>query len=328
MLAAQLLALALAPATAPLRDQAVHWSKLKCPTTASDHSCTHTNANSDKDEVVALFFQVELNSTAGEKLGSVLCSTGEVVHCHRSWIPQEGGSSGSCWWIQPAGTSFTCTGEGTLHFIGSNVATLPSKVLSPTGSKGISCLGGSVATGGVCKYKAGSADEWVSLSFEGGTGAKGLLDSFACTHSSGQVQPCSYSLNTSVGLPPPDSPSFLPPPRGSSCTFLLPAASELDCKVSSGTVNFKSAHAVPLLTSVYGAGATPMGENYTCPDPPSKMYPDRHGKNPCNCGWANPYVDRDIAIAINGESCNGSFCRVSSGSPPVTTASSDGVPFG
>ena len=137
---------------------------------------------------MALFFQVELNSTAGEKLGSVLCSTADVVHCHRSWIPQEEGSSGSCWWIQPAGTSFSCKGEGTIHFIGSNVATLPAKVLSPT-AKEISCLGGSLAKGGHCQHKSSSAsDEWISLSFEGGTDTAsvgGALDSFECTHSNG-----------------------------------------------------------------------------------------------------------------------------------------------
>jgi hypothetical protein len=318
-----------AAAAPAIMDGAAKWSKLDCPTTATGHSCSHRNSNADKDEVIALFFQVEL--AQGEDLGRVVCSSGEVVHCHRSWVPQEGGSSGSCWWIQPAGTSFTCTGKGTVHFIGSNVATLPLGVLSsPSSSSPIDCLsgGGPLPAGSRCTYTASSSvDEWVSLSFIGGgadssqaggtvtsgqadpaerrrvqdsaerrTG--GQLNSFRCTHSGGSVQPCSYSLNATVG----GGSAKKPQPRGSSCTFLLPASSTLECKVVSGAVSFTSAFSTKFTQAVYGPHATPMADNYTCPDPPSKMYPDRHGQNPCNCAWQNPYPDRDIAIAINARS--------------------------
>ena len=173
------------------------------------------------------------------------------------------------------------------------------------------------------KYDAGGVDEWVSMSFqEPDSGANGAapanpLNAFACTYGidgATAVQACSFSLNTTTISTTATTVSNASSTvaRGGSCTFLLPAHRTLVCTVTAGAMHFNTAGSRSLASSVYGTHAAPLGANYTCPDPPSSMYPDRHGKNPCNCAWRNPSSTTDVAVAINALSVddgyNNFFC--------------------
>ena len=108
---------------------------------------------------------------------------------------------------------------------------------------------------------------------------------------------CSFSANTTAASDPASASAQSQ--RGGSCAFLLPAESSLTCTMGEGGVDWVSATATPLRQSVYGKTAAALPANYTCPDPPTPMYPDGTQGNPCDCGWRNPYTDRDIVVAIN-----------------------------
>jgi hypothetical protein len=61
------------------------------------------------DAALTLFFQIESTSSGG----AFSCADAEVVYCARSWtLPEAGGAAGSCFFILPAGRSFTCTATG------------------------------------------------------------------------------------------------------------------------------------------------------------------------------------------------------------------------
>ena len=60
-----------------------------------------------------------------------------LLERNRAWLPHEGGSSGSCWFLLPAGSSYECSGEGTIHVIGANTAPLRSKLLDAARSAAI-----------------------------------------------------------------------------------------------------------------------------------------------------------------------------------------------
>ena len=290
-------------------DATIKWTKLTCPTSETEKHCSATNPHTDVDAVVSLFFQVEL--VESETVGSFSCATelgGEkVVHCQRGWMEHETGSSGSCWFLLGAGESYTCTGKGTIHFIGSNIAPIGSKLLAPKTPTSLSCLNGGVGAGGSCDHTAGETDEWLSLSWNLGAAAPAPLHSFSCAYGHSNIEVCSYSANTTdVGQGGKPTDPEKQAVRGASCTFLLPAASKLSCTVKSGGLMFESATVRPLQHSVYGIG-TALPANYTCPDPPTNMYPDGTKGNPCNCGWKNPYDDKDIVIAINALSLNDGF---------------------
>ena len=286
---------------------AVKWTKLGCPNTTTEKGCSWTNPSSEVDAVVSLFFQVEL--AQGEPIGKFTCGSGKTTYCSRGWLPSEGGSSGSCWFLVPAGGSYACTGEGTVHFIGSNSAPLASKLLSAAGPSALPCLKGAVAAGATCEHTGGGgADEWLSLSWTLGAGAASTpLSSFSCSYASAgsAVEVCSYSANTSYVSS--NASGTLLAERGSSCAFLLPAAAKLSCAVTAGGVSFDAATLHPLVKSVYGSSAAPLPANYSCPDPPTPMYPNRSSVNPCNCGWKNPHPDRDVVLAINALAANDGF---------------------
>ena len=188
---------------------------------------------------MSLFFQVEL--APGENIGRFSCSStaagGEIVHCSRTWLRTEGGSSGSCWFILKVGESYSCEGEGQVNFVGSNIAPLASKILADAPPAPIPCLSGAVAAGGSCDHTAGAADEWLSLSWAlGATAISSPLHSFSCAYSG--VQVCSYSANTTdTGQQPsPSTNATATALRGSSCAFLLPAGEKLTCDVTTQAI--------------------------------------------------------------------------------------------
>ena len=296
-------------------DGAVHWSAARCPNASTwgsvERSCQEPSPphGGDVDTVVSLFFQVEL--LQNETIGSITCRTKDAVVCNRAWLPHESGSSGSCWFLLPAGSSYECSGEGTIHVIGANTAPLRSKLLDAAHSAAIPGLAGAAAAGSVARHSAGSADEWVSLSWRlaSSSAARAPLRSFTCA--AGGIMVCSFSANTTAASDPASASAQSQ--RGGSCAFLLPAESSLTCTMGEeGGVDWVSATATPLRQSVYGKTAAALPANYTCPDPPTPMYPDGRKGNPCDCGWINPYTDRDIVVAINALSVddgyNNFFC--------------------
>ena len=314
MLQGVLLLLLLLVASTTLVGAKPQWTALTCPTSKTAKGCSTTNPHTDVDAVVSLFFQMEL--APGQTIGRFSCSStgagGELVHCSRTWLPTEGGSSGSCWFILGAGESYSCQGEGQVNFMGSNIAPLASKVLAGSPPAPIPCLSGAVAAGGSCDHTAGASDEWLSLSWALGAATAATsrrtavppLHSFSCTYSG--VQVCSYSANTTdTGQErAPTTNATVTALRGASCAFLLPAGEKLTCDITSGGVSFATAASRPLTKPIYGATATALPSNYTCPDPPTAMYPDGTKGNPCGCGWKNPHSDKDIVIAINALSNN------------------------
>jgi hypothetical protein len=305
-------------------EASIKWAPLACPKArpASGASepqpqCTQPSLSASEDSVVSLFMQVEL--TGGEQLGSVVCSTetaaGPVVHCRRTWLAHETGSSGSCWFMLAAGQSYSCEVTGTVNFIGSNSALLSSKLLVEADPAPIPSLHGALAAGASATHTAGATDEWLALSWSLGHGGPlAPLHSLSCTYS--DVQVCSWSANTTdIGQGGGSSPgnSTAQALRASSCGFLLPAGEKLECTIADGGVAFGSATTHPLRRSIYGKTAAPLPDNYTCPDPPTPMYPDgATAGNPCDCGWKNPRSDTDIVLAINALSVddgyNNFFC--------------------
>jgi len=243
----------------------VDWVDLGCQSV----DCSYRNPSSSNDMVVTMFFQVEDASNSA----SFKCTSGEQVRCQRSWAVEEQGSAGTCFFMLGSGEEFSCSGTGTITWIGSHAAPLAGKVLTSTISH-LACEGGQASD---CAAATTTTDQWVELAFKSsGSGENG----FRCDVDGKSV--CHYTGKNTVS--------------SSSCGFLVPQGSALSCTSLTGSVVATSATTRSLSRSV---GPTTSAEPNTCP--PSSTDPTL-----CNCDYANT-EEHDMLVSISASNADNAF---------------------
>ena len=280
---------ALVPLAALLsaRASALSWAPLACPSRGAPFaaSCTQPAVSATTDAALTLFFQIESTSSGG----AFSCADAEVVYCARSWtLPEAGGAAGSCYFVLPAGRSFTCTATGgAVNVIDADYALLAQRVLGAPAA--LACpagtLGGSAAAAR-CEQPPLPHDAWVLASFHGAQ-PSGDGGAFSCA--AGGVTLCSFAT------------SLAGPADASSCSFLLAAHTPLACAATAGAVTFSSpASAFPL--SIAYAGNASSGADSIAPCPRAGPKP-----NDCDCAVDLAHNATDALVTITSTVPDGSF---------------------
>ena len=238
------------------------WNSINCP--VSGNSCSYTN-DKQVDEAVTLFFQAEQQSG----VATLSCTVGNAVTCYRSYPSSDTGSSGSCFFVLPAGAEMSCDVQGTVHVIGSHVSPLKGALLD-SNTKTIQCNNGD------CSYKnSGSSDLWVAQRMAPrGNG----VNEFSCKYNNMEV--CAYAVNGTQG--------------GYSCNFILPAGGDLQCSSVSGSFDgSSSAFSFKKNVLQLESQNVPMKcPNVTYPKP-----------DMCDCAYTNDRQN-DLVISIVSSSTN------------------------
>eukprot|EP01064_Diplonema_japonicum_P037856 TRINITY_DN8_c0_g1_i10.p1 TRINITY_DN8_c0_g1~~TRINITY_DN8_c0_g1_i10.p1 ORF type:complete len:778 (+),score=266.13 TRINITY_DN8_c0_g1_i10:57-2390(+) len=244
------------------------FKSIDCP---NKGSCSYRNDRA-VDEVVSLFFQVEL--TSGESEGGFTCSNGNMVYCNRKWSSSDSGSAGDCFFVLPAGASFDCTVQGTVNFIGAHAAQMSASLVSKTATD-VPCAGAS------CSYtNSKNSDMWVAQSFEAsGSGT----NSMSCSYNN--VEVCAYSVG-SLG--------------GYSCNYFLPAGATVNCKVDQGSFRMLSSAGASTMRSYLPASAQ-TDTHFSCPNMTGTQ------PNLCDCSYTNPHADKDLVVTVASSSVDNNY---------------------
>ena len=240
----------------------------------------------ESDSAVIMFFQVETNNVNGASFSCARHDAPDTPICSRNWKnSSESGAAGSCYFLLPAKTPFTCTSSGgAVNIIDSNYELLAAPALVAN-TVPVACPGGTLDSSSSCQLTPDAiTDRWIQSAWSGGGGPDG--GAFECTIAGSTSTPlCSWSSD-SAG-----------PSDGSSCAFLLPAAKTLSCKATRGTVKFTPSHAVALLEPLIGAA----------PEAPVTCPPSSPNPNDCDCSFDNNSTISDALVIITSRSADDNF---------------------
>jgi len=195
------------------------------------------------------------------------------VHCQRSWAVEEQGSAGTCFFMLGGGEEFSCSGTGTITWIGGHAAALTGKFLTTTVSH-LACEGGQASD---CSMGTANSDQWVELALKP---VDSNENGFRCDVDGKAV--CHYTAKNSIS--------------SSSCGFLVPQGSALTCTSLSGSVTATSATSRSLSQSI---GPVASAEQDTCP--PASADPTL-----CNCKYTNT-DSHDKLVSISASNADNAF---------------------
>jgi hypothetical protein len=170
-----------------------------------------------------------------------------AVLCSRTWEGTESGGVGSCFFLLPAGHSFTCTspaGQAGVNAIDSSYALLSGSVTASAGWAPVACPG---AGGGSCSLpNTGATDLWIQAAFASSPAAGANADNNASSSLA-----CTLVGGTASGSPP-SSPSVCSfststtstSPTASSCAILVPAGATLVCTAAGAPLAYEQSQAL------------------------------------------------------------------------------------
>ena len=246
---------------------APRWSKIPCPSGTFADGCSYV---APRDMAVTLFFQFEPSTDT--KKASLLCKSGELTLCSRSWGAAASGSAGDCYFFLGAGQTMKCEGSGRdVNVIGAHGAPLAVDAIA----KG--AVAKSVTL--VPSYSNYAAtDEWIGASFAA-SGPGGIL----CTIGA-QLDPvCGWQVNGTAALAA-DS--------GGSCGFLLPAGATVKCSTFGAAPTVASAHALALSDAFAPLPTTSPAAKSACP-----IHNEDDSTTICDCGYTNGASTDAVVVA-------------------------------
>lgn len=279
------------------RASALVWSKTPCPLAQSTMNATCDEPAHPVDRAVTLFFQVETRSGGA----SFACTSGEVVLCARSWAQPQSGASGSCFFLVPAGATWTCTSSGSgVNVIDASSTPLVAGALAGGAPSTLACPSGTLTAGAASASctTAAPADAWVHVAYSGASSGK---NAFTCT--SGGATVCSFSTSTVDDGGARDA---------GSCSFLVAKGAALSCAASAGAVAFSQTYATALAGAPYAT--TSRAASPPCP---VAGYPHT---NMCDCTYVPPSSGAtDTVVVIAATSVDAGFNSFHCGYDGVNT---------
>ena len=277
------------------------WTEISCPG-GNRSSCSYTNTEAT-DQVVELMIQAKSTDDA-----ALLCSVHSGAYTATATNSSSSSSSSysvcrfeaqnaqydghPCVFFLPPKATFTCTTRGEFYWMGTHATTLARTVVSPMAewSSPPSCS----TSGGNCSWVVPKdQDSWVVF----GIGSDGYDDTnYKCTI--GNTTVCAYRSRFG---------RF----NGSSCSFLAPRASTVQCGSTIGAATIKSLVAIPLTVHLAPSPGTGPGDwdamdcPFTTPEP-----------NACPCEYnltnaADAIVH--LVVASPDASDNSIWCYSSAG---------------
>jgi hypothetical protein len=265
----------------------VSWTALSCPKAGSPFS-TCTEPSFSTDVAVTLFFQIESTGTSG---GSFSCQTNDsskAIVCLRNWTQPESGSAGSCFFLLPQGQSYSCSSSGgIINVIDADSTPLISGTLRKENPVVTNCPGTQLLgkTSSSCTADVQSNDVWISTAWMAVSSSPTELSSFVCTVDN--IIVCAYGTAASG-----DEDS-------SSCSFLVPANSELSCNTTSGVTSFLGSYAIATFNSSYAENGLPSA-GVACP--PAHV----NKTNDCDCEF-DALPSADVLVQIVSTSIDAGF---------------------
>jgi hypothetical protein len=257
------------------------WSSLTCPKAGLPFSPSCTTSSFVTDVAITLFFQIESTGTSG---GEFSCSTneGKAILCARNWTQSESGSAGSCFFYLPKGQSYTCLANGgQINVIDADSTPLSSNTLSniinpvSTNCPGTMILDVNDGNMSSCVSQKQDQDVWISTSWTAISDSQNSTAAFVCAIDEKTV--CAYSA-AAIGL------NDL-----SSCSFLVPAQSELLCTAIHGKTIFLGSNQIAIFNEPYASANLPSA-GVACP--PAHV----NTTNDCDCEFDN---DNNVDVLVN-----------------------------
>lgn len=229
----------------------------------------------------------------------------EIIYCSRKWVADgdrmsQLGSAGDCYFILPAGESFSCRGSGDTNVITAYGVELNDTYFDTSGSGGISVIS-DISNGYTNDDKSNNnklgSDAMIYVEVESLTIG---LANFDCYYDDGDndimFSLCNFTAEHATG-------------SVYSCNFVLPWMASMECDFDKTEISVTSAVVRNMLSGVklFGDNATAI-KNDILPQSmgicPNATYPQA---TYCDCYFENPFANNDVLIIMNALNTDNQF---------------------